>query len=108
MPPGTGLPARRRVGYLFLLLLAAAITVHGLLNEHGLLAIVRASREYDELSATVARQRVENAHLREEARRLREDPTAIEELARRGLGLVMPGETVFIILKEGPPISIKP
>ena len=48
----------------------------------------------------------ENAQLREEARRLREDPTAIEELARRELGLIKPGEKVFII-KDVPPPGAK-
>ena len=35
------------------------------------------------------------------ARRLREDPAAIEEIARRELGLIKPGERVFI-LKDVP------
>jgi cell division protein FtsB len=35
--------------------------------------------------------------LREEARRLREEPSAIEEIARRELGLIKPGEKLFII-----------
>jgi cell division protein FtsB len=35
--------------------------------------------------------------LREEARRLREDPTAVEEIARRELGLIKPGERLFIV-----------
>ena len=41
--------------------------------------------------------RGENAQLREEARRLREDLSAIEEMARRELGLIKPGEKLFII-----------
>ena len=49
------------------------------------------------MSATIARQRAENARLRETARRLREDPSAIEEIARRELGLIKPGERVFIV-----------
>ena len=53
--------------------------------------------KYEQLSSAVARQRTENARLREEARRLRDDPTAIEELARRELGLIRPGEKVFIV-----------
>ena len=52
--------------------------------------------------ATVARQRAENARLREEARRLREDPDAIEEIARRELGLIRRGEKVFIIKDAQP------
>jgi cell division protein FtsB len=68
-----------------------------LVGERGLLAMIRARRQYDMVAATVARQRAENARLREEARRLREDPRAIEEIARRDLGLIKPGEKVFII-----------
>jgi cell division protein FtsB len=59
--------------------------------------MVRARREYDSAVASVARQRAENARLREEIRRLREDPAAIEEIARRELGLIKPGEKMFII-----------
>ena len=35
--------------------------------------------------------------LREQARRLREDPSAIAEIATRELGLIKPGERVFIV-----------
>ena len=73
------------------------IVVDGLVGDRGLLAMLRARHEYDDLAATIARQRGENARLREEARRLREDPAAIEELARRELGLIKPGEKVFIV-----------
>ena len=44
----------------------------------------------------------ENAKLRETARRLKDDPSAIEEIARRELGLIKPGERVFIV-KDVPP-----
>ena len=59
--------------------------------------MLRARREYHELAATIARQRVENARLREQARQLRDDPGTIEEVARRELGLIRPGEKLFII-----------
>ena len=99
-------PARsRRIVRLLLLLAAAAIVMDGLVGERGLLATLRARREYNELSATIARQRGENARLREQARRLREDPTAIEEIARRELGLIRPGEKVFIIKDIAAPAS---
>ena len=82
----------------FLVLFVASVfVIDGLVGDRGLLAIKRAQREYDTAAATVARQRAENARLREEARRLREDPGAIEEIARRELGLIRPGEKVFII-----------
>ena len=80
-----------------LLFVASIIVVDGLVGDRGLLAMLRARREYDELAASIAHQRAENARLRDEVRRLREDPSAIEEVARRELGLIRPGEKVFII-----------
>ena len=82
---------------MLLLFVASVIVVDGLVGERGLLAILRARQEYDAMSAAIARQRAENARLRETARRLREDPSAIEEIARRELGLIRPGERVFIV-----------
>ena len=88
--------------HLLLLFVASVIVVDGLVGERGLLAIMRARHEGDELSSVIARQRAENTRLREEARRLRDDPAAIEEIARRELGLIKPGERVFIV-KDIPP-----
>lgn len=77
--------------------IATVVLVNALIGEKGLVATMRARREYSELTARTDRTRRENAELREQARRLREDPAAIEELARRDLGLIGPGETLFIV-----------
>jgi cell division protein FtsB len=90
-------PRDRRVIHLILLFVASVIVVNALVGDRGLVAMLRARHEYDELSASIARQRAENARLRDLARRLREDPNTIEEIARRDLGLMKPGERVFII-----------
>ena len=87
----------RRIVQLLLVLIVTVIVVDGLVGDRGLLAMLRARREYDDLAASIARQRAENARLRDTARRLRDDPTAIEEIARRELGLIKPGERVFIV-----------
>jgi len=79
------------------LLAATALMANVLVGDQGLIATLRARHQYEELAAGIARQRAENTRLREEARRLREDPSAIEELARRDLGLIRPGEKVFIL-----------
>jgi cell division protein FtsB len=92
----------RRIVRLLLLFVASVIVVDGLVGDRGLLAMFRARKEYDALSATIARQRADNMRLRDLARRLREDPAAIEEIARRELGLIRPGERVFIV-KDVPP-----
>jgi cell division protein FtsB len=88
--------------YLLLLVVGGAVLVDGLVGERGLVAMLRARHEYDRLSASIERQRAENGKLREEARRLKNDPAAIEEVARRELGLIKPGERVFIV-KDVPP-----
>ena len=44
----------------------------------------------------------ENARLREDVRRLRFDPGTIEALARKELGLIKPGEVLFIIKNARP------
>jgi cell division protein FtsB len=80
-----------------LLFVAAVIVTDALVGDQGLLAMLRSRRQYDQLAADIARQHAENARLYEEARRLRDDPTAIEEVARRELGLIKPGEKVFIV-----------
>ena len=87
----------RRIVQVLLLFVAAVIVVDALVGEQGFFAMSRARRQADELAATIARQRAENARLREEVRRLTEDPAAIEEVARRELGLIRPGEKLFII-----------
>jgi cell division protein FtsB len=93
----------RRVGRLLVLFAAIVLIVDALVGDRGFLAMLRARQQYDQLSATLERQRTENARLRDEAGRLRNDPAAIEELARRELGLIRPGEKVFIIKDLKPP-----
>jgi cell division protein FtsB len=73
------------------------VVIDGLVGDRGLLARMRARREYDTAVLALARQRADNARMREQAQRLRDDPAAIEEIARRELGLIKPGEKLFII-----------
>lgn len=93
----------RRIVRLSLLFFALLIVVDAVVGDRGMLALLDARRQHSELAAGLARQRVENARLREQARRLREDPSAIEEIARRDLGLIRPGEKVFIVKDLPPP-----
>jgi cell division protein FtsB len=87
----------RRIGRWVLLAFIAIIVLDSLVGDRGLMATLRARREYHELADTIARQRAENAQLADQARRLRDDPRTIEEVARRELGLIKPGEKVFIV-----------
>jgi cell division protein FtsB len=87
----------RRVLRHALVFITLLIVVDAIAGEKGLLALLQARREYSALERSLDRARTENAELREMARRLREDPKAIEEQARRELGLIKPGETLFIV-----------
>ena len=102
-------PTRSRpLVHLMLVFVASLIIVDGVVGERGLLATLRARHEYDELSAAISRQRSENNRLRDQVRRLTDDPKAIEEIARRDLGLIRPGEKVFIIKDVPAPSSKDP
>jgi len=93
----------RRLLHIGLILIAVVVVLDALTGDRGLLAMLRVRRQSNALAATLARERAENARLAEQARRLREDPAAIEEVARRELGLIRPGEKVFIIKDVPPP-----
>ena len=80
-----------------LVFVGCVLVVDALVGDKGLIQTIKKRDEYRALEQTLSRTRSENARLREEARRLREDPDAIEEIARRELGLIKPGEKLFII-----------
>jgi cell division protein FtsB len=89
----------RRIIRSLLLFVACVLVVDALIGERGFVQALRAGREYAEASASLERLRQENGRLREEVRRLSEDPSAIEAVARRELGLIRPGE-VLVIVKD--------
>lgn len=80
-----------------LLFATCALVANALFGESGLIAIRIAGHQQDQLAERIADLRSENDALRERARRLREDLTFIEEIARRDFGLIRPGERVFIL-----------
>jgi len=84
------------------LLAGCVLVIDALVGDKGLLAMIQARQEFRNLEQSLADVRAENARLRDEARRLREDPSAVEDLARRELGLIKPGEKLFIIKDVAP------
>lgn len=77
--------------------------VNALVGQNGYLAGLRARREYNAVMADLLKLQLQNQQLREQARRLKDDPTAIEDAARRELGLIRPGETLVIVRDTGAP-----
>ncbi len=88
-------------------LLTAILIANALVGDRGLPANLRIRREHRELAAAIAALRATNQRLQLEAQRLRSDPAAIEELARRELGLVRPGERLFIVTDRRAPVPVE-
>ncbi|HUU33329.1 MAG TPA: septum formation initiator family protein [Vicinamibacterales bacterium] len=106
--PKTGAsPRRRRVISYGLAVLTVVVLIDAVAGEKGLLTLVRTRHELQTLEQSVQAARLDNQRMLELARRYREDPVTIEELARRDLGLIKPGEKLFII-RDLPPVSPAP
>lgn len=88
-----------------LVFVTVLLVVNAFAGERGLFETWRVEREFRQLSASLADVRRQNAELRDRAQRLKHDPRAIEEAARRDLGLMRPGELVFIVKDVAPPKS---
>jgi cell division protein FtsB len=88
---------RRRFLAYAVLISSTVLMVNALVGENGYLAKLRAHREIAALRAALVQLQDENLRLAEQAERLKHDPHAIEEAARRDLGLMKPGEVVVVI-----------
>jgi cell division protein FtsB len=91
--PGRG----RRALWVAMWIGAALLLAESIFGERGFTAMIEARKQHHAMQSSLDRLRAENAALRGRARRLREDPKAIEEIARRDLRLLAPGEVVFIV-----------
>ena len=80
-----------------LVFVGCVLVLDALVGDKGLLEMLKKRQEYRALEQSLSDVRGENTRLRDEARRLQEDPATIEDLARRELGLIKPGEKLFII-----------
>lgn len=88
---------RRRVVHLLLVFVTLVLVVDALIGDKGFVESRRAQRRYQEVAASLTALQRDNARLRDEVRRLNEDPATIESVAREELGLIRPGEVVFIV-----------
>jgi cell division protein FtsB len=95
--PAAASPLRARLLNYVLGFVTVVLVVDALVGDKGLVDTIRARRQHQALAAALAQKRQENARLRENIRRLKEDPGAIESLAREELGLIREGEVLFIV-----------
>lgn len=92
----------QRIARYVIVCLIAVVGIDALVGDRGLIDRLKANQESRTLETSLARARQQNGQLREHARRLREDPAAIEEVARREFGFLKPGEQLFIIKDVDP------
>lgn len=92
---------RRRLVRYGLLAVSGVLMVNALFGEKGYLATIQARQEQHRVQRQLAALLAENEQLAEDIRRMRQDPAALEDAARRDLGLIRPGETL-ITLRDRP------
>jgi len=80
-----------------LLFLGCLLFLDALVGEKGLVEIVKARQQYQALEQSLVRIKADNEQLQQDAKLLRTDPETIEDIARRELGLMRPGEKLFIV-----------
>lgn len=82
-----------------LVFVTCVLMLDALFGERGLAERMRARRAYEQAGMDLGRMKQENAGLRDEARRLRDDPATIESVAREDLGMIRRGE-ILIVIKD--------
>jgi cell division protein FtsB len=92
---------RRRIVRGGMALVFVLALVDGVFGARGLIENRAARKRNAQLSTAIDEFRAGNGELIEEIKRLREDPAAIEELARDELELMKDGE-LLIILRDAP------
>ena len=81
------------------LFVASVLLANALIGDRGLMQTIRARRANAAAAGDLLKLKQENARLRDQARRLRNDPRTIESVARGELGLVRPGE-ILVTVKD--------
>ncbi len=73
----------------------ALLVVQDVFGTHGVLAMRRSQREAGEIRKEIQKLNDENRELQNRVKDLKSDPQAIEEIARKEMGLAKPGELIF-------------
>lgn len=84
------------------LLAAASSCAFIVFGERGLLELHRLNDEKAALERANGELRERNRALEREIKALKDDPAAVERLARERLGMVKDGEVVYYLTREGP------
>ena len=90
-------PTPRRTGRYVLLLVTILLFANAFVGERGLVALWRANQAHARLQLDIDTLRTENGQLHRYVEALIDEPRFIEDLARRELGMISPGEQLFIV-----------
>jgi cell division protein FtsL len=93
---------RMRAWVLGTVIALIALAVGSVFGDRGILNMVGEREKIEALRGELDALRAENARLSAEITDLRQNPRAIERLAREELGLARPDETVFLIRDASP------
>lgn len=86
---------RHRPGLILLLCFLGLLLLLSLLGDRSLLELYQMGRVKAHLEQEIDALKHENALLEQEVEAMRRHPSRIEDIARRDLGLVRPGEIVY-------------
>jgi cell division protein FtsB len=105
-PAGTDVAApkqrgRRLVQY-GLLFLGCLLFLDALVGEKGLVENLKARQQFQAIERSLARLKSDNERLQKDVELLKTDPDTIEGVARKELGLMKPGEKLFIVKDADP------
>ena len=95
-------PLRNQIISRLLIFATVVLLVDSLVGEKGLIERLHARRNYAEMEASLNELKAKNAALRQEAKELKENPAAIEAIAREKLGLARSNEILFIVRDAKP------
>ena len=92
----------RRVVNTGLFFAGTILVINAFAGDNGFIDMLTTKNTHAVLLEDLSRLRAENESLRKAAKRLQEDPRAIEEVARDKLGLIKPGELLLIFTNDHP------
>ena len=107
VPLSASTPRRRRLLNGLLAFATIVLFVDALVGDKGLIERLRARRQFAVEAAALEAVRHENAVMREKIIRLKNDPAAIESIAREDMGFIRPGELLFILRDAPKPAAAK-
>lgn len=85
----------------------SVLVINALVGDKGVLQMLKKRQESQLLDQAIAAARARNAEMRTQIQQIKHDDAALEELARKDLGLIKPGEKLFII-RDAPPADQRP